>query len=211
MLWVCLWEGFGAHFITRWSFRQSFACGSFDTSSCKCFVIMLHYQLRLFSACCGFIIITGRTWRYFGTCSNFPSYCRAEGLPTLLAPHTRKSNRSRVIPQQVDALTSPLNCCRDVSAAPFTFAPYLSPRRGTGGSGEGWWKQELGEAFHISPLPLSNTKNISLRRFCLGDGDAKWFSGMAIGLIQFGSLKITDSAIVKYALSLITANLFTCI
>lgn len=151
----------------------------------------------LFNASCGFISITGKTWLYFRICLNFPSYCRAEGLPVLLASHTWKSNRSRVIPQQVDALTSPLNCYRHVSAVPLAFAPYLSPRQSTGGWGKGWWEQGLREAFHISPLPLSNAKIISLRRSCLTDGQAERFSVMAIGLIQFGSLKSTDSAISK--------------
>lgn len=52
MLLVCLWEGFGGNSSSRWSFRWSFACSSLDTTSCKCFVTMLQYQFRLFSALC---------------------------------------------------------------------------------------------------------------------------------------------------------------
>lgn len=80
-----------------------------------------------------------------------------------------------------------------------------------GDMGKGWWKQGLREALRISPLPLSNAKIISLRRSCLSGGEAKRFSVMAIGLIQSDSLKALIQESVKYALSLITANLFTCI
>lgn len=140
----------------------------------------------------------------FGICPNFSSYCRAEGLPMLLAPHTEKQ-QIQSDPTAGGCTYLPLQSCLSSS---FTSAPNLSPRQSTEVQGKGWWKQGLREALHISLLPLSNAKIISLRRSCLSDGEAKRFFVMAVGLIQFGSL-IQQS--IKYALSLITANLVTCI